>query len=473
MEMRGVWRVKVWRRVTGLREGRSGLGGSDCFKRGGVRTVLRAEEFRKGAFGCVCSIAFAPYAILSDWLDVSSSLYRYRFITVLHLLHTPPPPPPPHPTRSSLPYPHSLLLLVDASDSVASDAVQELADAAARAPDSDAALLVSRVVELASLPAVSAPLQRQAALLVAAFVRWRATRPLAVASGVTRPLTLLALDSDVELQLCAVRSLAQLAEHDNVRALVDGGVLLPLIELCRADNERVRELAVHIVTIFVHERDVRRLLAQHCALDALVPLLSVDALPPSAPSRRSTRSPPPGSAPVPAAARSASTSDAARRRRNVAATERDGQTALCHDALAIVHALVCDAECVDASRLGATDDGGITVRLTRAVTRLVPADAHAELATATLHTMLLANARELAQHEEAGTDDRAADACVLPRPSSVWLALRDADRRFVVDALRAQLLNVVSENIVDKAAEARLQRLIVALEAIGRGRRRD
>ena len=124
-----------------------------------------------------------------------------------------------------------------------------------------------------------------------------------------------------------------------------------------------------------------------------------------------------------------------------------------HEALRLVEILVKDAECVEASRLGSRDDSGVGTRLTRAVTALLGEATFAADAVATLRQLLL----------------RDGDVSATPpRPTPLWLAMRESERRHVVDALRRELTVVVSENIVDRDAESRLQMLLGALEKLAR-----
>lgn len=277
---------------------------------------------------------------------------------------------------------HMIVSLLERDDGIGSAAAQRIA----------AGRIVARVANLALSPADDDRLHAAIALALEHLVRWRPTCDVACKVGVLRPLILIALDADETIQLCAARSLAclagvsqsygvraderQRADGDGVRAriatLAAGGVLLPLLELCRATNDEVRTLGVQIMERVAEGQHERLQLARHCALDTLVPILA-----------------------------SSSVGDI----RNV---------------LHIVDLIAGDAACATEARLGAFDDGGIGSRLVRSVARVLAQHGALERACVlTLQTLFFAERDWTATHT-----------------TPLWRALRDGDRRVAVDAMK-------------------------------------
>jgi hypothetical protein len=271
--------------------------------------------------------------------------------------------------------------LLERDDGIGNAAAQRIA----------ASRIVARVANLALSPADDDRLHATIALALEHLVRWRATCDVACKVGVLRPLILIALDADETIQLCAARSLACLAgvsqsygvraderqrADDGARAriatLAAGGVLLPLLELCRASNDEVRTLGVQIMERVAEGQRERLQLARHCALDTLVPILV-----------------------------SSSIGDI----RNV---------------LHIIDLIAGDAACAAEARLGAFDDGGIGSRLVRSVARVLAQHSALERACVlTLETLFFAERDWTAAHA-----------------TPLCCALRDGDRRVAVDAMK-------------------------------------
>lgn len=291
-----------------------------------------------------------------------------------------------------------LAALLDRDDGIAAAAAQRIA----------ASRLVAFVIALVLSPSDNVQVHAAAAVTLQQLLRWQATRDVALAIGVLRPLILIALEAEDTMQLCAVQSFAylvgvdagagssavavgvadkQIAEQKRIAELTAGGALLPLIELCRSSSTRVRATAVQIMArLAVGERE-RLLLARHCLLDALQPILAADA---------------------------------------------DAEVTM--HALDIVKRVAGDARCAAEARLGAIDDGGVGARLVRAVVRALARDAALMRAgVSTLHALLLVDGD-----------------WTSARGTPLWKALRDGERRVVIDAMR-----VIVQAAVDRHDEGR------------------
>ena len=252
--------------------------------------------------------------------------------------------------------------------------------------------LVVFVTALVLLPAEDARTLPAASAALEHMLRWRATRVVALEIGILRPLILIALEADDKVQMCAVQSFSYLIgidagwgggdagqeeraarEQARISQLAAGGCLLPLLELCRSASKPVRAAAVRIMARLSLGEHERLLLARHCLLDTLVPILTTDVA-----------------------------NDAALL------------------VLQVVSRIAGDVRCAAEARLGAADDGGIGVRLVRAVARCLARDSVVAIgAIGALQSMLL-------------VDGDWSNA----RPTPLWTALRAAERRCVTDGLR-------------------------------------
>lgn len=276
---------------------------------------------------------------------------------------------------------HMVVSLLERDDGIGAAAAQRIA----------AGRIVAHVAGLALSPADDVRLHAAVALALEQLVHWRVTCDVACRVGVLRPLILIALDADEAMQLCAARALASLAgvtpsfgvraeerqradelARARIPTLAAGGVLLPLLELCRSANADVRTLGVQIMERVAAGQAERLQLARHCALDTLVPVLASNSV------------------------------DDIRR------------------VLHIVDLIAGDAKSATEARLGAFDDGGIGARLVRSVARVLAQHATLERkGVLTLQTLFF--------EERDWT---------APHATPMWRALRDADRKVALDAMK-------------------------------------